>query len=125
MTEQQSQRDKIRSATLGKGNKLQSEIIQVNGVDIELKQPTVKVRNQLLYQAQTEQGDVDFNDFLLRGIIQCAYVPGTNELIYEDEDYETMEGKPVNDFVDDCSNAVMRLLNVTPGDVEKNSGGTG
>jgi len=125
MSEQQSQRDKIRAATLGKSKSLGSETVTVNGTQIELRQPTVKVRNDLLQAAKTEDGDVDFNDFLLRGVIQCAYVPGTNERVYEDADYETLAGQPTNSFVDECSEAVMRLMNVTPGAAEKNSEKTG
>lgn len=122
---QQSARDRIRSATLGKSNKLQSRTVTANGEQIELRQPTVKVRNELLQAAKTPDGDVDFNDFLLRGVIQCAYVPGTKERIYEDEDYDVLAEQPTNSFVDDCSEELMSLLNVTPGDVEKNSAGTG
>ena len=124
MTEQ-SQRDKIRAATLGKSKKLESRTITIDGQQVELRQPTVKIRNQLLRYAATPECDVDFNDFLLRAVIQCAYVPGTNERVYEDEDYDVLAERPTNDFVDEFSETIMGLMNVTPGEVEKNSNGTG
>lgn len=108
----QSARDKIRGALMGATPVFRSEVVNYNGVDVELRQPSVAVRRDLYRKCQDENGKVDFLDFLTWSVIYNAYVPETNERVFIPEDYEVLVAKPTGGFLDEFGEVASRLMNL-------------
>ncbi len=72
-------RDEIRAALIGSTPLAKSKLIHVFGVDIELRQPTLE---SIMNTREIE----DSSQRAVGMIIKYAYVPGTDELIFEDTD---------------------------------------
>ena len=105
-------RDQIRAATLGEKSEFKNEIVTYNGVKVELRQPTVKVRKDLMDKSMNEEGKINVLMFMTYGVIYNTYLPSTNELIYEGTDLDAMMEKPVGGFLDIFGERVANLLNI-------------
>ena len=93
-----SLRNSLRSKILGKIDS-DSEIITFRGVEIELRQPTVK---EVIERGESGFGVVDF-------LIDNAYIPGTNIKVFEDADKEVLEQIPFGPDVSAVIGAIGRL----------------
>jgi len=115
-----SLRDKIRSATVGAASQFKREEVKFGGIEVEIRQPSVKVRRELYSKCSDDSGKIDILDFMTWGVIYNTYVPGTNEHVFDSSDYDAMVEKPAGGFLDQFGEVVSRLMNVE--DVEgKNS----
>lgn len=112
MSKVESIRNSIRAATLGFTVPFKSEIINFNGVDVEIRQPSHKSRTELYKKATDESGKVDMLSFLTYAVILNTYVPGTQETVFEESDFEVMVAKPVGGFLDKFGETASKLLNV-------------
>lgn len=74
-------RDELRAVLIGKTPLAKSEVIEVFGVKLELRQPTLK---SIMDAREIE----DSATRAVSMIIKYAYVPGTDDLIFEDTDAE-------------------------------------
>ena len=115
-----SLRDTVRAATLSQDVKFKSKIVEYNGIEVEIRQPSVKSRDELFKKCVDEDGKVNTTTFLAYGVINNTFIPGTNELIYEDSDYDVMVSKPAGGFLDKFGAIASELLNVDD-DIEKKS----
>ena len=106
-----SVRDAIRKATLGTTAKFKSEKVKFNGVEVEIRQPSVKGRKELFHRCMDEAGRVDTMEFLTWGVIYNTYVPGTDELVFEDSDYDALVSRPSGGFLDKFGEVAARLMN--------------
>lgn len=128
-------RSKIRSNTIGKASKFASEVIEINGEEIEVRQPSVKTRSILMKKSRettsnkVEVGDVSAEDVLqsidygkmqVLSVIYCTFVPGTDERVFSEEDYDALINQPAGGFVDDISTVAMDLMNAKPEEEAKN-----
>lgn len=115
-----SVRDQIRAATLGEKSEFRSEVVKYNGVEVEVRQPSVKARKELFKRCMDEAGRVDTMEFLTWSVIYNTYVPNSNELVFEDTDYDAMVEKPAGGFMDQFGEVAARVMNVEEDeDVEK------
>ncbi len=112
-------RDEIRAATIGAKKHFRTKIIQFNGVDVEIRQPTLRERRTLQEKCLDDKGNVDLFEFLLWAVIVNTYVPGTKEKVFDDADYEALLSEPIGGFVDRYSDSISDLMNVS-GTPEKN-----
>lgn len=117
-------RDKIRSATIGKTKKFKNEMFDLgDGIEVEFRQPSLKAKSILMEKATKGIGSdgkmqIDMIDFLIWSVITCTYVPNTNDLVYEEEDYNEFKNMPTGSFVEEFGNKVSELMNVEE-DVKK------
>ncbi len=74
-------RDEIRAALLGKTPDAKSVLITVFGVALELKQPSL---GSIMDTRENDDAKARAADM----IVKYAYVPGTNDLVFEDTDRE-------------------------------------
>ncbi len=74
-------RDEIRAVLLGKTPLAKSKLITVFGVEIELRQPTLA---SIMTTREIEDPKVRATEM----IIKYAYVPGTEEYVFENTDRE-------------------------------------
>ena len=112
----QSIRDQIRSATIGEKSEFKSKIVKYNGVEVEIRQPSVKSRKDIMAKAMTDNGTVDFAEFLTFAVLFNTYVPDTNELVFEDTDYDALMAKPTGGFLDKFGSDAAELMNVEDGE---------
>ncbi|KKM97334.1 hypothetical protein LCGC14_1169220 [marine sediment metagenome] len=124
MNEQQTKelRDKIRSKTVGSANIFKSKLINHDGVDIEIKEPSVETWGLILEKARgSDDTTIKFQKYMIWTVVYCCFVPGTDVLIFEDTDYESLSKKPKDSFVSDFHDMAQKLLELDTGTKVKNS----
>ena len=108
-------RDTLRQATLGAKKHFRKEIVEFNGQEFEIRQPTIKSRSELRAKCTTVTKDgVSFDtfEFLVWSVIQNTYVPNTDERVFDDTDYNVLVENPTGGFMDKFSEIASKLLNV-------------
>ena len=76
-------RDEIRAVLLGKTPLAKSKVITVYGVELELRQPTLA---SIMSTREIDDPKVRATEM----IIKYAFVPGTDEHVFEDTDREAI-----------------------------------
>jgi hypothetical protein len=98
-------RKEIRAKLLGDKHSPKSKLISLWGIDIELRQASLKD----ILQAQQTDDDVAN---AVRMIIRYAYVPGTDERVFEEADRDTILGWPFGQELVDLQMAIAELTGV-------------
>lgn len=98
-------RDEIRATVLGKRQEPKYEVVSLFGTDIELRQPAF---GDML--DAREIGDTKTRTIEL--IIQYAYVPGTDERIFEDTDRDVILDWPFGEDLVEVQSAIARLSGI-------------
>lgn len=111
-------RDALREAMLS--SRPAVEVVPLkSGLSVEVRQPTVGEQLEL---AKSE----DTGDRVLRLFIEHVYVPGTNERVFDEADYEVLKQLPAAGDYQSIMKALTVLMDITAA-VEaatKNSGAT-
>lgn len=113
-----SKRDSLRSAVLGTKPVFAKEVVKIGDQEFEIRQPTVKARNDTIKRAMPEPGKLDMMEYTLWAVINNTYEPGTNELVFEPSDYDVLVGLPSGGVLDQLGEVAIKLLNVDQ-DIEK------
>jgi hypothetical protein len=106
-------RDTIRSKTVGAPKHFKKNVVKVEDVEVEVRQMSVKDRLDIFNKASNGEGGVDPLKFQLWSVIYSCYVPGTNERIYEEYDYDSLVSVPTGSFVDILASEATKLMNVS------------
>lgn len=120
-----SMRDKIRSATLGSQPQFKTKRVEINGAEVELRQPSIKDRREILNKCMNGDGTVDMMEFQIRSIMHCARDPETGGMVFEEEDYDVIMSNPTHSWVDELGQAVQEVMNVDTKNLPAGSGETG
>ena len=115
-----SLRDDIRTAMLGKSAVFKNKVVKIDGVEVEMRQPTVKSRSELFKKCTDKDGNISHSDFLVWSVIYNTFIPGTNEAVFEEADYDSLVSRPVGGIVDQLGATAGELMNVEQ-DTEKKS----
>lgn len=112
-----NKRDRLRSMTVGAKKDFRTKLVEVDGEEFEIRQPSIKERSAIIQRAQVGLDDdnkpkVDPGIMQVESILRLCYVPGTNELVYESGDRENLMGQPTGGFVDELGQACMKMLNI-------------
>lgn len=106
------ERDAIRTALFSGAPQFRSEVVKINGVEVEVRQPSIRVRRELFNKCTDAQGNIDANEFLVWSIIKNTYKPGTRATrVFEEGDYEQLMNQPTGGWVDQLIDAMSRLSN--------------
>lgn len=105
-------RDSLRASLLGNAPKPLRKELMLFGKTIELQQPTL---GAILDSQAVEDMKMRAVDM----IIQFAYVPGTNERIFEPADYDTIVDWPFGEELVDVQMAIAELTGVDIEDAEE------
>lgn len=114
-----SLRDDLRSATLGQAPKFKSKIVEVEGLAVEVRAPSIREREAIIKSANikpTADGkvaDIDTGRTSAILVVALTYVPGTTEKVYEAGDVETLQEYPSGSWVDTLARECMQMLNFT------------
>jgi hypothetical protein len=117
MSEEKSKRDALRSALLGKSKRISKTIEIAEGVEIEIRQPTVGARSRIMIAAGVSGASQDLNDLAaiqIAAVVHCSFVPGTNERIFDAADRGVLEELPTNQWFDEVSGVALELMNSEP-----------
>jgi len=98
-----SVRDDIRAKVFSA--KPRSKVVMFNGVEIEIRQPNLKsiLRNMERTDRQNSVVNV---------LIEYAYVPGTNERVFDDTDFDGIMEMPFDNNFVEVSNAIDELTDL-------------
>ena len=118
-----SVRDKIRAKTVGAAKIFKSKIVYYEGIEVEVKEPSVDGWGEILQHAHKD-GEISIKEFLIWSVICCSYVPGTDERVFEVEDYDSLNGHPKSGFIGEFSDIANEMMAVDEKVAEKNLGVT-
>lgn len=104
-------RDQIRAALIGKKHPGKTKRVKLFGVEVELHQPTLAT---ILSAREEDDARIRTTDVY----IKYAYVPGTDELVFEDTDRDTILEWPFNEDMIELQNAIAELTGVDLSDIE-------
>lgn len=110
----QQSRDALR-ALIFSAEKAKPKTVALNffGADIELRQPSVgDIQKYMESESQTMS--------MVSVLIDYAYVPGTDEKVFDPADADTLKALPFNEDVRKATEAINTFTNVVLGDAEKN-----
>jgi hypothetical protein len=111
-------RDDIRKAILD--SKPQTRLIKVFGVEVEMRQSTVK---DVLGSVTDRSGqeNMDRSEAFAKLIIAHCYVPGTNERVFSEEDVDVLKNMPFGKELNDIQGAINDLMGIDIAAALKNS----
>lgn len=98
-------RDQIRAKLIGSTPKGKTQMITLWGIDLELRQPTLAS----ILRAR-DQGDDATRAVAM--IIEYAYVPGTDERVFEDSDHNMILKWPFGEDLTKLNEAIADLTGV-------------
>ena len=104
-TEAALTRDQLRKALLGTAPKPKSTIIELFGVEVELRQPNLGAILKTRDTGDDASRAIDM-------IIEYAYVPGTDDHVFEDTDVDTIKKWPFGDDLARLNSAIAELTGV-------------
>lgn len=106
-------REDLRNSIFAPAHTKPSRIpIQYGGEQLELVTPTIAELTLL----QGREG----RNFVIDTIITFARIPGTDEAVFDESDYDTMVNSPISSDFNNCVAKVTQLLQVTVDDKVKN-----
>ena len=106
-----SNRNDLRSKALSSG-KVRKEIKEIDGLKYEIRQPSVGVRNEIFDKSRDDKGEINPMLFLVWAIIYLAYVPESDERVFEEGDFPTLMNTPAGGIVDELGSACSKVLGV-------------
>ncbi len=79
-------------------------------VEVEVRQPSIRQRNQLYDKCRDKDGNLDTMEFVLQSLIEFVYDPESGEHIFEQTDRDALLAQPAGGFVDQFTGVAMELL---------------
>lgn len=113
-------RDSLRAHAL-KSRKPNKQIVQYDGNEYEIRQPTVGDRTSMLRRCMIGEGSSQSIDPLLTLVwatIYCTYVPGTDIKVFEEADFDGLcNGTAGNSICDVLGEKILPLVNLQSNEV--------
>jgi hypothetical protein len=115
MSKPENLRDKLRAKTVGSKKTFRSKIVEFDGVDFEIREPTVADAHEILRKGypdgKIEKGVLpNTGELHVWALILCTYVPGTEEKVYEVGDLESLKAAPASSFVTTLGSAAYAYI---------------
>ena len=105
-------RDEIRKAIIGDRHEPKKELVMLFGMEIELRQPTLA---SILASREEDDEQRRITDVF----INYAYVPGTDEHVFEDGDRDVILNWPFTEELVEVQLVIAKLTGVDLGDAEE------
>lgn len=106
-------RKELRAQLIGMKHVPERRKVTLFGCEVELQQPTLA---SILTASQEDTSEKDRTTDVF---IKYAYVPGTDELVFEEGDREVILGWPYTQELLDVQTAIMELTGVNIGEAEE------
>ncbi len=107
-------RDTLRTAAF-KSRAARTETVTFDGETFEIHAPTVRTRARILERAGLTSSDEkkrDAGKLYAAAVLYCTFVPGTNDRLFEDGDFETLLDDQAGGLVDALAEVAVKFLNV-------------
>lgn len=118
---EKSLRDIIRSATVGSKKKYRTEIVELDGVKLEVRQLSLSDRREYIEKSiDTQTKQADLLKLQIYAILSSCYVPGTDERVFDETDFNTISNSISGGYADILWEAIQRLSNFTVDEAKKN-----
>lgn len=117
MSNETSARDALRASLLGKKTRASRLMDLGDGVEVEIRQPTVGARSRIMQAAGVSAGSQEISDLAalqISAVVHCCFVPGGSERIFDAADSDVLRELPTNEWFDDVSAAALDLMNAEP-----------
>lgn len=105
-------RNELRAAIVGAKHPPKSEVVTLFGHEVELRQPTLA---SILKSREEDDERKRTTDVFLN----YAYVPGTDELLFEEGDRETILNWPFTDELLEVQLVIAKLTGIDLSDAEE------
>ncbi len=105
-------RDQLRAALVGKTHQPERQMVTLFGQEVELQQPT-------LASILGAREDLDEKTRVADVFINYAYVPGTNERVFEEGDRDTILNWPFGEELIEVQRVIAKLTGVDIADAEE------
>lgn len=122
-----TKRDQIRAAAL-KSEAPKSKVVNVDGVDYEVRAPSVRIADTIRKRA-TKGSEVDGVALAINAVIECTYAPQDAdekargepaERVFEESDFDALAEKPAGGLVDVLGMTAIELLSKASPEAAKN-----
>ena len=118
-------RDKLRSKTVGAKKVFKKIIVEWEGDKFEIRQPTVAMRAEITkkslegFNRDAIDGgsiveSIDPGRLQVYSVIYCTFVPGTDDLVFEEADFDMLRSQPSGGFMDLFAANATKLINEKP-----------
>jgi len=120
-----STKEEVRNATLGKTHQFKTRAVEVEGVEIEVRELSIGRRDEMINSCLDDNQKVDMRKFRILSLVYCCF-DGAGDQIYEDTDVDAMLAQPVSGFVTTLSDVAIEMNDMTTpdGEAAKNSEAT-
>lgn len=117
-------RSKLRAVTLGAPAVRASVLVEWGGEKLEVRRPTLAQQRAIDQASTDKKGKKDNMRALILALIQCVYVPGTDEQVFERADVDALEAQSDDGFIGALARGVSELAKQgSAEEAEKNSEG--
>lgn len=99
----------IRAATVGAKNSFATKMVNIAGVDIQLRQLSVKQRDEIAVESIKPDKTADIKKMYYLMIIESAEDPQTGEKIFTRADIESFDNSPSGGWLDELKEAYLEL----------------
>lgn len=98
-------KSKIRAATIGKKKYFKKKVVDIEGVEIEIRQPNKIIKQQIVEKSKesiagSNEMGINILEWQIWHIIECSFVPGTEERVFDETDIPGFKSGPEGDFAD-------------------------
>ena len=111
----------IRTTLLNSKSNFKSKNVEVEGVEVEVRQPSMKRRRDMQKSATDDNGEFDSTKFLVYAVIYFTFYPGTNDLVFSPDDFDKLMEQPAGGWVDQIGEQASELINSEQGKEESES----
>lgn len=114
----QSVRDQLRAKVFSSENTVfKRKALTYKGAELEIKQPSLEEVTGMFDQPDSTSRAI----YLL---IHLAYIPGTDERVFEDTDFDTLKAMPYGPEMTDIQDMISEFFRGNAKEAEKNSEAT-
>lgn len=116
-----SSRDKLRKLAL-QSRPMDSRLIKYEDGEFEVRQPSLGLKGDITKQCGIKPGadEVDFNEWQFALLMNCIFVPGTNEKVFELGDKAAFLNQPSTGLYGELLKACNELFIDAPETAAKN-----
>lgn len=119
-----SMRDKLRSKALEAQGKFKCEMLECEGEQFMIRQPSVMQRAEILKRSGVKGNDgknveLNFAEMQVWSTIYCTYTP-EGERVFDEHDAPMLRDTPAGGFVDSIAKVALDLMNGEAEEVSKN-----
>lgn len=118
----EQKRDELRKVTIGAKREFEKKLFTFEGKSFEFRQPTIGIRKKVRDKAMKNPLEpMDTLEFYIWCVIELTFVPGTDEKVFSEEDYDTLLESPSGGFMDVFAEECSYLMNVDTETKKKSS----